>query len=88
MALTDAHNTINEIWHFLKTFYEFEDTDEYWSRLHATANELSGKSILMDMFILCCVEDIEKRFYASIGEPRSEKKMLKRIYEMLVKKYE
>ena len=87
MDLQNAHEMINDLWRFLKTFYCFKEDDAYWESLIEVANKLSKKygSTFMDSLLLCCVDDIERRWKIATGNPFINPDPLKTLYEKLRK---
>ena len=71
MDLQGAHNIINDLWHFLKTYYCPNEDQAFWESLVNEADGLSKqhRNELMDSLLLCAVNDIEDRWKAKTGNP-------------------
>ena len=73
---------------FRKAYYVPEDAEEYWSELVKAADALHRKynNLYVDQQILVCVDDIERRWKITTGNPFLDPDPLKTVYERLRKK--
>lgn len=76
-----------DIMSFRKAFYVPEDAEEFWAELIKAADVLHEKynSMFVDQLILVNIDDIERRWKTSIGNPFVDKDPLKTVYERLKK---
>ena len=61
----EEYRFILDFWSLRKQFYTPEDTDEYWSSLCNSANDLSvkyGNNPYFNSLINACVNDIDRRY--------------------------
>lgn len=83
----DRHfQMFTDIWRFFKKYaYVYDRKNKnYWLELIRETDELSAKynSKLMDQLILVCVDDIDRRYMASINKPWKSDP-LEQVYERL-----
>jgi hypothetical protein len=76
-----------DIMSFRKKFYVPEDAEEFWEELIKDANEIHNKynSTFVDQMIMVNVDDIERRWKITTGNPFINPDPLKTLYEKLRK---
>lgn len=69
--IPEEFNAFGEFFVFRKKYYNGEDNDDFWMGLIDAADELSKahNSAYLDQMILICVDDIDRRYMASINKP-------------------
>jgi len=76
-----------DLWNYRKKYYRGEDRDEFWSMLVDDANQLSKKynNGYFDQMLIVCVDDIERRWKITTGNPFINPDPLRTLYEKLRK---
>ena len=78
---------MSDFWNLRKQFYNGEEQEEFWAELIDHSDELSRKyqNSYFDQLILVCVDDIDRRYMASIGRPWKSDPV-RNVYERIQKR--
>lgn len=71
-----------------KKYYHGEDNEQYWADLideFIAVSEKYNRNSYFDQLLLVCIDDIERRWKTTTGNPFVDKDPLKTVYERLKK---